>query len=80
MKELVLFPRTVWRSKSGTMVEHKHTNRELAERVGGPSPQRMSELVGRVACVFQAAPGGGHSLYEVTRVDAEGVWALPANG
>lgn len=72
--ERLVIDRECFKYVNGKPVEHVCTNRELAQRVGGKVPERMSDLVGRKMKFELSAPCTGYVVWVVTRVDRAGVW------
>ena len=70
----LIHPRTVYRSSGSELVAERRSNRELAKFITRTPPARMSDLVGMRGCSFAGAPGTGRHIYEITRVDEDGVW------
>ena len=54
---------------------YRYTNRELAQFVTSRTPERMSDLVGRRMVFDAGSPGTGRVVYNVTRIDNDGIWA-----
>lgn len=61
-------------SYKGDGTEVRMSNRELAEFVTNHAPAKMSDLIGKRACFWAGAPGVGRHVWEVTRIDEEGIW------